>query len=62
MASLLTLLVLIVAAAILIPLMLSYSTFNRIMALDARCDTGSADVDVHLKHRHNLIPGLVETV
>ncbi len=38
------------------------SAHNRLMALDERCDTAFADVDVHLKHRHNLIPGLVETV
>lgn len=37
-------------------------TFNRLMALDERCNTAFADVDVQLKHRHNLIPGLVETV
>lgn len=37
-------------------------TYNRLMALDARCDTAFADIDVQLKHRANLIPGLVETV
>lgn len=36
--------------------------YNRLMALDARCDTAFADIDVQLKHRANLIPGLVETV
>src|SRR5918998_4398110 len=41
---------------------LAWSTFNRLMALDERCNTAFADVDVHLKHRQNLIPGLVETV
>jgi LemA protein len=35
-------------------------TGNTLIALDQRCDTALADVDVHLKHRHNLIPGLVE--
>src|SRR3954470_24954790 len=39
-----------------------WSTFNRLMALDERCNTAFADVDVQLKHRQNLIPGLVETV
>jgi LemA protein len=39
-----------------------FSTNNRLMALDTRCDTAFADIDVYLKHRHNLIPGLVETV
>lgn len=37
-------------------------THNRLMALDERCDTAFADVDVQLKHRHNILPGLVETV
>ena len=35
---------------------------NRLAALDSRCTTAAADVDVQLKHRHNLSPGLVETV
>ena len=35
---------------------------NLLVALDERCDTAFADVDVHLKHRHNLIPGLVDIV
>jgi LemA protein len=40
----------------------AWSTYNRLMALDERCNTAFADVDVLLKHRHNLIPNLVETV
>jgi LemA protein len=43
-----------------------YSSFhsagNYIAALDGRCDTAFADIDVHLKHRHDLIPRLVEVV
>lgn len=35
---------------------------NRLAALDNRCTTALADVDTQLKHRHNLIPGFVETV
>lgn len=35
---------------------------NRLVALDARCDTAFSDIDAHLKHRQTLIPGLVETV
>lgn len=38
------------------------SAANYLAALDARCDTAFADVDVHLKHRHDLIPRLVEVV
>lgn len=40
----------------------AWSSHNRLVALDERCNTAFADVDVHLKHRHSLIPGLVETV
>jgi LemA protein len=35
---------------------------NYIAALDARCDTAFADIDVHLKHRHDLLPRLVEVL
>src|SRR5215210_7329524 len=35
---------------------------NRLTALDMRCNTAAGDVDVQIKHRHNLIPGLVEAV
>ena len=38
------------------------SSHNRLVALDERCETAFADIDAHLKHRQNLIPGLVETV
>lgn len=37
-------------------------TANTLIALDQRCETAFADIDVHLKHRHNLVPGLVEVV
>lgn len=37
-------------------------THNRLVALDERCESAFADVDVQLKHRANLIPPLVETV
>lgn len=40
----------------------SFSTYNRMMALDERCTTAFADVDVLLTHRHDLIPGLVQSV
>jgi LemA protein len=40
----------------------SWATYNTLMALDERCDTAFADIDVQLKHRHNIIPPLVETV
>lgn len=62
MTGLATVLALIIVAVVVVPLIAVYSGYNRIMALDARCDTAFADIDVQLKHRHSLIPGLVETV
>jgi LemA protein len=45
-----------------VPAYVAYAAHNRLIALDQRCETAFADIDVHLKHRQNLIPGLVETV
>jgi LemA protein len=50
------------AGAVVLSGAVAWSTYNRLMALDERCNTAFADVDVQLKHRHNLIPGLVESV
>jgi LemA protein len=47
---------------IAVPVYVAFTTHNRLVALDQRCDTAFGDIDVHLKHRHNLIPPLVETV
>jgi len=47
---------------ICIPVAIGLATHNRLIALDQRCDTAFSDIDAHLKHRQNLIPGLVETV
>ena len=47
---------------IAMPAYIAYATHNRLVALDQRCETAFGDIDVHLKHRHNLIPPLVETV
>ena len=62
---LLTLVLVCVAALALliaVPAYIGFTTHNRLVALDQRCETAFGDVDVHLKHRHNLIPPLVETV
>ncbi len=48
--------------AVLVPVWVVFAVHNRLVALDQRCETAFADIDVHLKHRQNLIPGLVETV
>lgn len=53
---------LIALAAIALPIYLAFATYNRLVALDQRCETAFADIDVHLKHRQSLIPNLVETV
>jgi LemA protein len=47
---------------IVVPTYIAFRTHNRLVALDQRCGTAFADIDAHLKHRHNLIPPLVETV
>ncbi|MEM9278761.1 MAG: LemA family protein [Pseudomonadota bacterium] len=39
-----------------------YANYNRVMALDERCNTAYADIDVLLKHRHTLLPGLMNLV
>src|SRR5215217_451157 len=52
----------VLAAAVALPVWMFLSTHNRLVALAQRCDTAFGDIDVHLKHRHNLIPPLVETV
>jgi LemA protein len=51
-----------VALLIALPVYIAFATHNRLVALDQRCETAFGDIDVHLKHRHNLIPPLVETV
>src|SRR3954453_4280242 len=50
------------ALLIAVPAYIAYATHNRLVALDQRCETAYGDIDAHLKHRHNLIPPLVETV
>ena len=62
---LLTLVLMLLGALLLmiaVPAYIGFRTHNRLVALDQRCDTAFADIDAHLKHRHNLIPPLVETV
>jgi len=60
-----TLLLICVAILVLLiaaPAYIAFTTHNRLVALDQRCGTAFADIDAHLKHRHNLIPPLVESV
>lgn len=37
-------------------------SYNRLVSLRRRCQRAEADIDVYLRHRHDLIPRLVETV
>jgi LemA protein len=64
MMLLISVLVCVAALALLIalPAYIAFATHNRLVALDQRCETAFGDIDAHLKHRHNLIPPLVETV
>lgn len=39
-----------------------WTTHDRLIALDERCSNTFADIDVQLRHRHRLIPSLVEAV
>ncbi|MGE0699984.1 MAG: LemA family protein [Hyphomicrobiaceae bacterium] len=48
-----------VATLVLVALVAIY---NRLVALRRRCDQATADIDVQLKLRHDLVPALVETV
>lgn len=41
---------------------LCVAAHNRLVMLGQRCDQAYADIDVQLRHRHDLIPNLVETV
>jgi LemA protein len=52
----------VLALLIVVPAYIGFTTHNRLLALDQRCQTAFGDIDVYLKHRHNLIPALVETV
>jgi LemA protein len=52
----------VLALLIAVPAYIGFATHNRLVALDQRCETAFGDIDAHLKHRHNLIPPLVETV
>jgi LemA protein len=54
--------VVVLALLIAVPAYIAFTTHNRLVALDQRCETAYGDIDAHLKHRHNLIPPLVETV
>jgi len=39
-----------------------YATYNKIIALDQRCEQAYHDIDIQLRYRHELIPNIVEAV
>jgi len=48
--------------AIVLIILFVIGIYNRIVALNQRCDQAYADIDVQLRQRHDLVPNLVETV
>jgi LemA protein len=52
----------VIGSLVFLALLATWLFHNRLAALDECCNTALADVDALLKHRHDLIPGLVETV
>lgn len=58
-----TIIIILVSSIVLITVIATlWRNNNRLTALDNRCNTAEGDIDAQLKHRHNLIPGLVESV
>jgi LemA protein len=50
----------ILAGALGVAIGLVIASSNRLQALNARCDKAAADIDVQLRHRHQLVPNLLE--
>lgn len=53
---------LLILAIIVVLLLITVSLYNRLVKLRNNREQAFADVDVHLKQRHDLIPQLVEAV
>ena len=45
-----------------LPMLVMMVIYNRLATLAHRCEQAFADIDVQLRHRHDVIPSLVETV
>ncbi|HLL67766.1 MAG TPA: LemA family protein [Micromonosporaceae bacterium] len=52
----------VLGALLLLVLAWAIATYNRLVRLRTQVDASWAQIDVQLKRRHSLIPGLVETV
>ncbi len=57
-----TILMAIIGGTFAVLLLMITALYNRMIALNRRCEQAEADIDVQLKQRHDLIPNLVETV
>jgi LemA protein len=57
-----TIITICIAATLATVLLVTIALYNRLIALNRRCEQAEADIDVQLKQRHDLIPNLVETV
>lgn len=51
-----------VLAIAALPVSILFATYHRIAKLSSLCERARADIDVQLCLRHDMIPGLVETV
>jgi LemA protein len=51
-----------VLALVIVPVIIGVLIYNRLIALRVESSAAWADIDVQLKRRHDLIPGLVEVV
>lgn len=53
---------LVLVAAAALPTISVVLVYNRLAVLSRRCERALADIDVQVRHRHDLIPSLVEAV
>jgi LemA protein len=51
-----------IAVLLVLSLAIVWMSYNKLVTLAHRCDEAQADIDVYLKHRADIVPGLVETV
>lgn len=47
---------------IAVPILYVLTSFNRVMALQSRCEQAAADIDVQIRQRHDLIPNIIQTI
>jgi LemA protein len=52
----------IILAVVVLVVLFSVASYNRLVAMRQQCNQAFADIDVQLRQRHDLVPNLVETV